>query len=103
MPRFDMKWEISPQFFISAANFCAIVLGVLWGYASLTGDVQRDKQTITVLQGEIAKLQARDDSTIELIRQIQLGFGNRLVKLEADTTYIKDSVARIEQRQAGNR
>lgn len=100
MPRVEIDWKLSPQFFMSAANFCAILVGIIWAYAGLTSDVKADKMTIQNLQGEIAKLQAKDENTFELIRQIQMTFGTRLVKLESDTAYIKEGVARIEQRQA---
>ncbi|GEM_PF-896386 len=103
MPKMEMEWKLTPQFFVSAANFCAIIFAAVGAYITLSNDVKADKLTIQSLQAQIVKLEAKDDSTVGLIQQIQIGFGTRLVKLESDTSYIKEGVARIEQLQRQTR
>lgn len=103
MPKMEMEWKLTPQFFVSAANFCAIIIAAVGAYVTLSNDVKADKLTIQSLQTQIGKLEAKDDSTVGLIQQIQIGFGTRLVKLESDTSYIKEGVARIEQLQRQTR
>lgn len=102
MPKMELKWELTPQFFVSAANFIVLCGGLLWAFAGIAGDVKQDKVTIAALQNEIAQLKAKDESTLTVIQQMQLNVGTRLIKLETDTSYIKESVARIEQRQSRN-
>lgn len=105
MPKFNMKWEITPQTLISLTNLCTLACAVIYGYATLGADVRSAKEENKRLQQEVADLRAattsKGEATLDLVRSVQSGFGSRLVTLEVDVRYIKEGIARIESRQTG--
>lgn len=111
MPKMEMDWKLTPQTFISGANFLAIIFVAYGSYVSLGNDVKQDRASIAEIQTQLAalraasdttvsKLQSKDESILGIVQQQQVAFGTRLTKLESDTSYIKESVSRIERVQA---
>lgn len=76
---------MTPGFFMSLANFLAIVFccGGVW--ASTQGDIKNNRLAIDDLRAEVRQLRASDTSTSVAV-------------LKTDVQYIKDSLLRIEGR-----
>lgn len=83
MPRMEMDWKLSPQFFVSSCNLVAIIFGIGMVWASTTGDVTNNKKAIDDLRIEVRSLRAQDTS---------------IAVIKTDIQYVKESMARIEQR-----
>ena len=106
MPKIDMKWELSPQFFVSLLNFVAILATMIYAYGSLNSDVRAHASEIATIKAEfselrrteITKLQAQDTATLDVVRTNNQSVAVRLTTLEVDVRYIKEAIARVEQR-----
>lgn len=93
MPKLDYEWKITPQFFLSAANLCAIVVGVgiVWGAAR--GDISNNALRIE----EVKQANARSIERLEVELQRLRAQDTSIAVLKTDVQYIKDSIARIER------
>lgn len=74
---------LTPQIVISFGNFLAITFSCGVIYSSAQGEISRNKQDIVDLKSEVRQLREQ---------------GTSIAVLKADTTFIKDSIQRIESR-----
>lgn len=74
---------LTPQIAISFLNFMAITFSCGMIYSTAQGEITRNRQDINDLKSEVRTLRAQDTS---------------IAVLKADTTYIKDTIVRIENR-----
>jgi hypothetical protein len=78
-----MPTWLTPQIMMSAGNFLAIVFTGGMIYSTAQGDLATNKQDIRDLKAEVRILRQQDTA---------------IAVLKADTTFIKDSITRIESR-----
>jgi hypothetical protein len=74
---------MTPQFVLSATNFLAIVFTGGMIYSTAQGEIATNKQDIKDLKAEMRQVRQQDTA---------------IAVLKADTSFIKDSIARIESR-----